>query len=153
MQRGIVSELKRYGRVFITAEGDLPAELMQYRIVVPPDRIHHALYYSSMFIGDSQSMTMEAAHLGVPSIRCNTFVGRISVLEELERTYGLTFGFLPEQEAELYAKMVELLGRENLREEWQERRSEMLKDKVDLTQWMLDLLDQYPESVARCKQA
>ena len=145
MRRRIVRELSSRGRVFITAEGDFPQEFMPYRITIPPDRIHHALYYATMFVGDSQSMTMEAAHLGVPSIRCNTFVGRISVLNELERKYGLTFGFLPQQADELFSKMLELLDRGDLREEWQQRRAAMLEDKVDLTQWMLDLLEKYPE--------
>lgn len=152
MRRRIVSELSSHGRVFITEEGELPPEFMPYGITIPPDRIHHALYYATLFIGDSQSMTMEAAHLGVPSIRCNSFVGRISVLNELERNYGLTFGFLPDQREELFAKMAELLDHRNLRDEWRERREKMLKDKVDLTRWILDFLDGYPEILAKYKQ-
>ena len=43
-----------------------------------------------MFIGDSQTMTSEAAVLGVPSLRCNSFAGRISYINEQEFKYGLT---------------------------------------------------------------
>ena len=38
-----------------------------------------------MLVCDSQSMTVEAAILGIPSIRYSDFSGRIGVLEELEK--------------------------------------------------------------------
>ena len=55
-----------------------------------------------MFIGDSQTMTSEAAVLGTPAIRCNSFVNRISYLEEEENTYELTFGFKPEDSLKMF---------------------------------------------------
>jgi predicted glycosyltransferase len=45
-----------------------------------------------MYIGDSQTMTAEAAVLGTPAIRFNDFVGELSYLEELEYTFDLTYG-------------------------------------------------------------
>jgi predicted glycosyltransferase len=52
--------------------------------------------FAEFFIGDSQSMTVESAVPGVPAIRVNDFVGRISAVRELE-TAGLCFGFSPDE--------------------------------------------------------
>ncbi|MBK7488915.1 MAG: hypothetical protein IPI74_03700 [Bacteroidales bacterium] len=55
-------------------------------------------------------MTSEAAVLGVPAIRCNTFAGRISYLEEEEKVYGLTYAFHPMEFDRMMAKIKELLS-------------------------------------------
>ncbi|UCC38802.1 MAG: hypothetical protein JSV96_13405 [Candidatus Aminicenantes bacterium] len=105
---------------------------------IAPWDMHHILYYSKMIIADSQTMTMEAASLGVPSIRYSSFVGRISCLEELEHRYGLTFGFRPGEDHEMTAKIEELLNNQNLSDEWQTRRKTMLKDKVNFLDWQIN---------------
>ena len=149
MRRRLVNKLSEFGKVFVSTEGVLPPELREFKIAASPDRIHHLLYYATMFIGDSQTMTAEAAVLGTPAVRCNTFVGRISYLEELEHKYGLSYGFLPGEEERMFEKIEELLSTEGLETIWQERRRRMLKDKIDLTGWMVDFIENYPESFYR----
>ena len=78
------------------------------QLKISPEKIHHLLYFATMFVGDSQTMTSEAAVLGTPAIRCNSFVGRISYLEEEEHKYGLTFGFTPDKFDNLIIKIKEL---------------------------------------------
>lgn len=146
MGKRLINELLRYGKVLITSERLLPPEFEKYRIHIPPYEMHEALYYATMFVGDSQTMTAEAAVLGTPAIRCNTFVGRCSTLEELEHKYGLTYGFLPNDEDKMLDKIMELLNRANLKQEWQEKRERMLKDKIDLTKWMVNFVENYPVS-------
>lgn len=140
----ILEMLLAHGRVFITVEGDLPAVFQPYQIRIPPHRIHHALALSTLLISDSQTMTAEAAVLGVPAIRCNTFVGRLAYLEELEQRYDLTYGFLPMQESAMLTKLESLLAMPDLRKVWQTRRQAMLNDKTDAAAWMLDFLTTYP---------
>lgn len=146
-RRRLVRELSKFGRVFITAEGKLPPDLEPYRFRTSPTKMHDVLYYATMLVSDSQTMTVEAAVLGTPAIRCNTFVGRCSIIEELEHKYGLTYGFLPKDVECVFAKIVELLEDDALDAKWQQRRARMLKDKIDLTAWMVDLIDGYPESL------
>jgi len=148
----LIDELLHYGKVFITSERALPSEVEKYRIHISPWELHNALYYATICIGDSQTMVAEAAVLGTPAIRCNTFVGRISYLEELEHKYGLTYGFLPKDEDKMFDKITELLKKPNLKEEWQEKRKRMLKDKIDLTEWMVDFVENYFESFKKYKQ-
>jgi len=108
---------------------------------IDPWDMHQILAHAKLLISDSQSMTMEAAVLGVPSIRYNSLVGKISVLEELEHKYKLTCGFRPGQENEMIAKLKELLGNPDLHHEWQVKREKMLSDKVDFNQWMIDFFE------------
>ncbi len=110
---------------------------------IQPWDMHHVLSFSKMLISDSQTMTAEAACLGVPSIRYSSFVGRISYLEELEHQYGLTFGFIPGDEKNMYMKIKELLQTSNLADSWQKKRGKMLAEKINLHEWMIQLVESY----------
>ena len=105
-----------------------------------------------MLIGDSQSMSVESALLGVPSIRYSSFAGKLSVLEELEHKYELTYGFLPEQSEAMFEKIEKLLSIPNLKEEWQQRRQSMLQDKIDVTAFFVWFIENYPESAKIMKE-
>jgi len=142
----LINLLETKGKVFISAERELPAEFEKYRIQINPTQIANVLYYAQMFIGDSQTMTSEAAVLGTPAFRCNDFAGRISVMEEKETKYGLSFNFRPADFRMMYEKIESLLKVENYKDDFQERRMEMLKDKIDLSQFMIWLFENYPQS-------
>jgi len=145
-KRRLVRALSKKGKVFITMERDLEPEFEGFRLKVSPEKVHSLLYHATMFIGDSQTMTSEAAVLGTPAIRSNSFVGRISYLEEEEHRYGLTFGFRPDQKDAMFAKIDELLAMKDLKEEWQRRRDKMLADKIDVTAFMVWFIENLPES-------
>src|SRR4030095_5885822 len=85
----IIRRLSAHGSVYISSEKSLDPSLEPYRIRIPPEDMHHALHFAGLFIGDSQTMTAEAAVLGTPSLRFNDFVGRLAYLEELEHTWQL----------------------------------------------------------------
>lgn len=148
----LVNKLSKIGKVLITTEREIEPELKPYQIKISPENIHHFLAFATMFIGDSQTMTSEAAVLGTPAIRSNTLVGRLSSLEEQEKKYGLTYGFLPDQSEKMFEKIDELLSLPNLKEEWRKRRNRMLKDKIDVTAFMFWFLENYPESVSIMKE-
>ena len=99
-----------------------------------------------MLVGDSQTRTSEAAVLGTPAIRCNTFVGRIHYLEEEEHKYGLTYGFRPDHSEEMFQKIEELLSMPDLKEEWQRRRQKMLSEKIDYASFLTCFIENYPDS-------
>ncbi len=139
-KKTILNKLLEHGKVFITSEGKLDEEFEPYRLRVAPHKIHHLLNYCSLCIGDSQTMAIEAAVLGVPALRCNTFVGELSLLKELDHKYGLTFGYLPEQSDEMIEKIDQLLEMDNLVSVWQKKRQRFLEDKINLTDWLLDYI-------------
>ena len=145
-KRRLVSNLSLKGKVFITTERDIDDEFKPYQLKVSPEKAHSLMYYATMLVGDSQTMTSEAAVLGTPAIRCNTFVGRIHYLEEEEHKYGLTYGFLPDQSEEMFKKIDEILALPNLKEEWQTRRHRMLTEKIDYSRFLTWFVENYPES-------
>lgn len=151
-KRRLVEYLKAKGKVFITTERNIDDEFKPYQLKVSPEKAHSLMYYATMLVGDSQTMTSEAAVLGTPAIRCNTFVGRIHYLEEEEHKYNLTFGFRPEQSEAMFAKIDELLSMPNLKEEWQRRRQKMLSEKIDYAQFLTWFIENYPESQKIMKQ-
>ncbi len=145
-KRRLVHYLESKGKVFITTERDIDDEFKPYQLKVSPEKAHSLMYYATMLVGDSQTMTSEAAVLGTPAIRCNTFVGRIHYLEEEEHKYGLTYGFRPDDAEKMFEKIEELLAVPNLKEEWQIRRQKMLSEKIDYTQFLIWFVENYPES-------
>lgn len=151
-KRRLIDYLKTKGKVFITTERNIDDEFKPYQLTVSPEKAHSLMYYATMLVGDSQTMTSEAAVLGTPAIRCNTFVGRIHYLDEEEHKYGLTYGFRPEQSEEMFKKIEELLFMPHLKEEWQRRRQKMLADKIDYAKFLTWFIENYPESVKTMRE-
>ena len=142
----LIQVLKSHGKIFITTERNIEPELLQYQLKVAPEKIHSLMSYATLFLGDSQTMTSEAAVLGIPSLRCNSFAGRIAYLEEQEKVFGLTYAFLPAHFDNFLSKMKELLQMPNLSDEWQIRRQKMLNSKIDVTVFWLWFVENYPVS-------
>jgi predicted glycosyltransferase len=139
----LIEILAPLGKIFITSERILPERFEKYRISIPVADIHHALFYADLFIGDSQTMTAECAVLGTPSLRYNDFVGELSYLEELEHTYGLTFGFRTGNIEPLLQKLQTLLQIIDLKGEWKSRRQKMLQQKCNFADWMISYLQKF----------
>ncbi len=148
----LINILEPAGNIYITSERELEPQFEKYRLNINPLDIHHILAYAGLYIGDSQSMAVEAAMLGVPSVRFNDFAGRIGVLEELEHKYGLTYGIKTSQPDLLFAKIEELIDTPNLRDEFQRRRQKMLADKIDVTAFLVWFIENYPQSAEIMKK-
>lgn len=138
----LIDILNPHGNIYISSERPLEPQFEKYRIQISPLDIHHALYFADMYIGDSQTMTAEAAVLGTPAIRFNDFVGALSYLEELEHTYDLTYGIKTDKPELLLQKVQELVHTPNLKAEWQRKRQIMLTSRIDFSQFMTNLLEQ-----------
>lgn len=141
-KRELVSLLSERGDVYITSEDSLPDEFEEHRLPIPPDYIHHLLSYADIYIGDSQTMATEAALLGTPSIRSNSFAGNgdLSNFVELEKEYELLFSFADEDDA--IQKVKELIDDQEVHGQWQERRQQLVEEKVDVTEDMVELFYQ-----------
>ena len=143
-KRALVDLLSPHGRVIITSERAVEPEFEPYRLPVPPEEIHSLMAYSSMFVGDSQTMTSEAAILGVPALKCNTFAGRLSVPNMLEDKYGLCYAYLPERFEDMLAQIRHLLDMpsESLHAEWNAKRQRMLQEMIDPTEFFINHIEQ-----------
>lgn len=130
-------------RLFVSSEGPLSPRLEPLRLPTASDRLHDVLAYADFYLGDSQSVTAEAAVLGTPAFRMNDFVDRISYLRELE-DYGLAFGFKPGQEERLLQALEAVIGGPDHRAVFQRRRGKMLSDKIDPVPWFVSTLENLP---------
>lgn len=146
-KRRLIKELEKYARVFITSESPLSEEFEKYRIAASPEKIHDLLYYATMYFGEGATMATEAAVLGTPSVYVSSLVGIMGNFAELEQEYGLVYSF---QEADsAIEKAVELLEQPSLKEQWSEKRERLLADKIDITQFMVDFIENYPQSCTK----
>ena len=151
-KRKLIDLLKPYGRVIITSEKEIEPEFEEFRLPVPPEEILSLMAYASMFLGDSQTMTSEAAILGVPSLKCNTFAGKLSVPNELEEKYGLCYSYLPEDFDRFYNHVKRLLEDPITKDKWKEKRERFLSDKIDVTAFFTWFIENYPESLRIMKE-
>lgn len=138
MKTELVSTLSDHGDVYITSESSLPPEFEPYRIPVEPEEIHHLLYFADLYVGDSQTMATEAALLGTPSVRSNSFAGDgdMSNFVELEEEYELLHSV---SDADRTLDLVRTLITDPEKTEvWSERRSALIDDKIDVTDYLLD---------------
>jgi hypothetical protein len=90
--------------------------------------------------------------LGTPSIRYSDLVGKISVLEELEHIYALTYGIHAGEQDQLLHRLTDLLELPNLKDSFQTRRKKMLADKIDVTAFLVWFLEKYPFSLDMMKE-
>ncbi len=145
----LVDLLKEYGTIFITTEREMETELEPYRLAVSPEKIHDLLAFATLFVGDSQTMTSEAAILGTPAFRCNTLVGELSCIEDLEHNFGLAFGYQPNDFDRMLEKIEALLQQPDLKMQWQQKRAAFLSERIDTTGFLVDFIEHYLENAGK----
>jgi predicted glycosyltransferase len=140
-KRAVLLRLQKHGRVFLSCESKVPDEWAHLAYQLAPHRLHDLLAFASIFVGDSQTMAAEAAYLGTPALRCSSFAGRLSLLDELEHRYGLTWAFPPDATAALLKKLDELLARTDVRSSIAEGRARMLSKTTNVAVWFTDFIE------------
>ena len=138
----LVKELTKSIRVLISSEGEMPAELIKYKIKVSPEKMHDVLANAAIYIGEGATMASECTMLGTPAIYANSLTA--GTIEE-QAKYGLLFSY--RNSDSVFGKAEELLNNPNLKQEFVQRRDKMLKDKIDVTEFMVWFVENYPESV------
>jgi len=137
-----VRELEKYGCVLITSEGKLEKSLEKNRITLSPEKFHDLLYYATLYIGEGATIASEAAILGTPSIYVSSLAGSLGYLDELEQKYDLMYSFANSDEA--LKKAIEILEIPNIKEDWRIKKEYMLSDKIDVTDFMIKFIENYP---------
>ena len=138
--RRLVTLIERSMRVFVSSETTLDDTLGTRQLKVAPDRMHDVLAGASIVVGDSQSVIAEAALLGTPAVRINSYAGATPYLVELEHRFGLAYSFPPDEISLASEKVSCLIEDESTRDEWGIRRTRMLDQKVNLVDWYVDFV-------------
>lgn len=142
----LVNAILPIANVFISSERPLPPNLEKYRGKISPLDIHHVMAFAKLYIGDSQTMAAESAVLGVPFIRFNDFIGKIGIFIELEEKYTLGYGIMTNNKKQLISTTLDILNMPNSQQLFQERRAEMLKEKIDLVPFLVNFIENYPKT-------
>jgi len=140
-----VQEFSKFAKVFISAEGELPAEIEPLRIKIPFNKMHDALYYSSLFFGEGASMAAESSVLGSPAIFLNdNWSGNALDLMK----YDLFYSYKSDKNDQLKAieKGVELLSNKQLKEKMNENKDIYLADKIDASSFLAWYIEEFPKS-------
>jgi hypothetical protein len=138
-----VQELEKYGRVLITSESDLGPDFEKYKIKISPEKLHDLLYYANLYIGEGGTTASEAATLGTHAIHISTtakYCGLFDILHD----YGLMWTFDDENGVIELSKT--LLENNNLRIIGKQKRAFLIKKTVNVTEFMIWLIDNYPKS-------
>lgn len=143
-RRELVAGLQQAGRVVVTSEEALPADLEPLRYRLGPERIHHVLAAADCFVGDSGSMAAEAGVLGTPALRLSSWVGPVrGYLGRMERDYGLVRCFTPATRSAFDTALDDVLADlPGAKAAAGEAAARLVADCDDVTTWYRSLLDE-----------
>lgn len=133
-----IAELERHARVLLSMEGEVPTSLSPWLNPLPPRDLHHLLAHCRLVIGDSGSVSAEAAVLGVPAIYTSTLM--TGYLRDLEERWGLVHNTGDLQAGLAVAN--ELLLDPASSQRYKQRRQALLEQSEDVTRFIVGLVSQ-----------
>ena len=137
----LVKKLEKYGRVYVSSEGNVPQELKPYLLQTPYELVHHVLAFAKLVYSEGATMASEAVVLGTHALYVNTIVSG-STREQAER-FGLLYNFNEGEDRyeKADAKAIELLETPGLAELGREKQKKLLEEKVDINQYYMAEMD------------
>jgi len=128
-------------KLFISSEDELPDFFQPFQIRIPPERMHDALAFATIFVGEGATMASESGILGVASIYINSIV---RCYNEDQEKYGTVYNY--RDFSGVKEKIVDLLNNVKLKSIMLERRSKLLSEKINVTDFLLWFIENYPNS-------
>ena len=148
--QSLIELFKEKGRVLISSEKTLPKKFQQFEFRITPEKIHNFLYFTEMYVGEGATMATEAGILGTPSIYISSLAGTMGNLIELEKEYKLVYSFRTFKNG--LKKVIELLEMDNVKDIWKMRQNKVLKEKIDVTKFIIEFINDYPNSFLKYKE-
>jgi uncharacterized protein len=143
----LVDYLATKMNVFISAESKLVPELESYRINIPVTRMHDALAFATIYIGEGATMASEAGILGTPSVYISTI--KISYTQDQEN-YGTVFNFTNFDDA--FAMITKITSSTDFRKSVVNGKDRLLQEKIDVTAFFVWFVENYPVSAKIMKE-
>lgn len=134
-------------KVFISSERELPDYFKPYQIMIPPEKMHDALAFATIFIGEGATMASECGVLGVPAIYINTIV---RCYNEDQEKYGTVYNFRNIDGVK--EKIDELLSIKDLKSVMLKRNNQLLSEKINVTDFFTWFIENYPKSFKIIKE-
>jgi len=144
----LVRLISRHKRLFISSEIPLAEEMRSFVFPLAPARLHDALAFADLYVGEGATMASEAAVLGTPAVLIN--VARLGYCIEAENE-GMLVSF-PQYTEQARKKIGELLEMQDIRAAFAAKHQAFLASKIDVTAFMTWFIECYPESLARMRE-
>ena len=141
-RRAFVAELSDHATVFVSDEsGSFPFEESPgHPFDLHPALLHDALAEAALLVADAQTTVTEAALLGTPAVRSNSWVGEDDMgnfreLADRELVYNIADFDTVRETA------VDLVTDPTAKQRWRRRRREYMMEQVDLTALIVDIAE------------
>ncbi|MEI6821272.1 MAG: DUF354 domain-containing protein [Bacteroidota bacterium] len=143
----LIEQVSSHMKVFISAENELPANLEPLRIKIPVTKMHDALYFARIYIGEGATMAAEAGILGTPSI----YISPIEISYNIDQEkYGTVYNFLNYNAAKY--KIEELILDNNSKLNSRLWCQKITKDKIDVNSFYYWFVENWPNSFKIMKE-
>jgi uncharacterized protein len=146
-RRRLLAALSEHATVFVSDESRAldGVELEARSFDLHPAKMHDALAEAELLVADTQTMVTEAALLGTPAIRSNSFVGADDMGNFIELEERGLVKNLESFDAVLEASRA-ILADETAAQRWERRRDAYVDGIDDLTELLYDLAVTYCDS-------
>lgn len=147
----LVTELSRLIRVYISSEGGLPEELAGFNLRMRAEHMHQVLAHADFLVSESATMASECAMLRTPAVYLNTeHYGST----DSQAGYGLIYLYPSTEKGQDDAvKMALSMAKDiDIRQQHQLKKYNMLNQKIDVTAFMVWLVEYYPRSIEQARQ-
>lgn len=136
----LAESIGQHMTVYISSEKELPGALAKYKLTTPASQIHNVLANADLYVGDSQTMATEAALLGTPAIRSNSFVGEhdMSNFKLLENKYGLLMNI---RDFDKVLSTATDFAKSSRKNEWEEKRKKYYASVGNSNEAITELLE------------
>lgn len=141
----VVKELSSLLRVFVSAEGDVPRDLLDYVLDIPPYQIHDVLANACLYFGEGATMAEESSMLGVPSIFVSSAPDHGLYQELVNRQLLYLFSCSVNDIIKALDLSVMIAKSETYREVQIKRRDLMLENRIDVSSFLHWLINRVIE--------
>ena len=138
----LIATLEKGMRVIISSEGKLPIEFERYQVNIAAEKLHDLLYYAYLYIGEGGTTANECALLGTPNVLINPLAKNIGLHQELKNKYETQYYFDDIKSA--MPKILEIIGSSDFKTNFSVRSKRMIADKIDVTQFLINFVINYP---------
>lgn len=145
----LIHQIQKHKRVFITAEASLPVEFRPYLFPLAPHRLHDALAFADLYVGEGTTTASEAVTLGTPAILFNSL--RVGYCIDAEK-HGMLFSF-NRLSPQALQKIEQLLLLPQIKSAFHENYCTFMPDKIDVMAFMAWFVHHYPASMHELKSS
>lgn len=142
-KRNIINILKSKYKVFISSESELPEEFKKYKINIPVEKMHDALSFASIFIGESGTMASESVLLGTPAIYINSLP--LMCYLEFQKKKELLYHFSSSNGVEEF--ILKFIEKKDFKKFSNIKSIKMQKDFINTTEFLVWFIEDFPNSL------